>query len=48
MEELLQQMKQSMESQMNCEVEITGPSQLSISIETDGDTHTYTVNVSED
>lgn len=48
MDEFLQQVKMAMESHMNCEVEVTGPTELSVSSETDGVTHTYTMTVRED
>jgi len=47
MEELLQQMKMALESNMSCEVETTADG-LSMSIESDDGTKTYTVTVRED
>ena len=48
MDEMLQQMKMALESQMSCEVEVVGDAELSLQIEVNGETKTYSVKVSED
>ncbi len=48
MEDLLQQMKMAMESQMNCEVEVVSDTELSVSMKEGDETKTYTVRISED
>jgi hypothetical protein len=47
-EEFLQQIKMTLETHMNCEVEVVGESELSISTEENGETKTYTMTVRED